>query len=66
MRTPGSHNDVYAPKAHKPSFKCLVFDKLAPVDCRSNDPGAFDGIDAFTVTLPVIIKYSEADRDLRN
>ena len=41
-------------------------DKLAPVDCRSDDPCAFDGIDAFTVTLPVIIRYSEIYRDVRN
>ena len=66
MRTPGSNNNVYAPKALKNFFKCLVFDKLAPVDCRSDDPGAVNGIDAFTVILPVIIRYSEIDRDVRN
>ena len=66
MKTPGSHNDVYAPKAHRHFFKCLAFDNLAPVDCRSDDPGAVDGIDALTVTLPVIIRYSEVERDVRN
>ena len=66
MKTPGSHNDVYAPKAHRHFFKSLAFDNLAPIDCRSDDPGAVDGIDALTVTIPIIIRYSEADRDIRN
>ena len=66
MKTPGNHNDVFVPKAHRNFFKCLAFDNLAPVDCRSDDPAAVDGIDALTVTLPVIIRYSETARDVRN
>ena len=66
MKTPGNHNDVFVPKAHRNFFKCLAFDNLAPVDCISDDPAAVDGIDALTVTLPVIIRYSETARDVRN
>jgi len=66
MKTPGSHNDVYAPGAIRHFFKCLAYENLPPVDCRSDDPGKVDGMDALTVTLPIIIRYSEVDRETRN
>ena len=65
MKTPGSHNDTYAATAHRMFFKNLVQGK-DPKDCPDNDGHNVDAIDALTIALPVIIRYSESERDLRN
>lgn len=38
----------------------------APEKCADNDGHNTDAIDALTLTVPVILKYSEAPRDIRN
>jgi alpha-beta hydrolase superfamily lysophospholipase len=65
MRTPGSHNDTYASTAHRMFFANLVrgYD---PAQCADNDGHNVDAIDALTLTVPVIIAFSEEDRNLRN
>ena len=65
MQTPGSHNDTYAATAHRMFFKNLV-EGIDPKECPDNDGHNVDSIDAITIAIPVIIKYAEADRDLRN
>ena len=65
MTTKGSHNDTYAATAHRMFFKNLVSGK-DPKDCPDNDDHNVDSIDAMTVTVPVIVRYCEADRDTRN
>ena len=40
--------------------------KIKPEDCADNDGHNTDAIDALTLTIPVIIKYHNADRSLRN
>jgi ADP-ribosyl-[dinitrogen reductase] hydrolase len=58
MRTPGSHNDTYASTAHRMFFANLV-KGVAPKDCADNDGHNTDAIDALTLTIPVILKYSD-------
>lgn len=65
MQTPDSHPDVYAATAHRMFFKNLR-DGKQPQQCPDNDGHNVDTIDALTVTVPVIIKYVDADRELRN
>jgi hypothetical protein len=65
MRTPGSHNDTYASTAHRMFFANLVRGH-EPSQCADNDGHNVDAIDALTLTVPVIIAYSKADRNLRN
>jgi hypothetical protein len=65
MQTPGSHNDTYAATAHRMFFKNLVEGK-DPKDCPDNDEHNVDAIDALTIALPVIIRYSESEEGLRN
>ena len=40
--------------------------KKKPEECADNDGHNTDAIDALTLTVPVIIKYHNADRSLRN
>lgn len=42
-------------------FKNLMQGK-DPKDCPDNDGHNVDAIDALTIALPVIIKYSESER----
>jgi ADP-ribosylglycohydrolase len=65
MTTPGSHNDTYASTAHRMFFANWV-KKVKPEDCADNDGHNTDAIDALTLTVPVILKYADADRALRN
>lgn len=65
MQTPGSHNDTYASTAHRMFFANLVQGK-APSECADNDGHNTDAIDALTLTVPVIIAYADAPRNLRN
>lgn len=39
---------------------------LKPEKCAGNDGHNTDAIDALTLTVPVILKYSEATREERN
>ena len=43
--------------------KCLG---ITPSECADNDGHNTDAIDALTLTVPVIIKYSDAPREERN
>lgn len=65
MQTPGSHNDTYASTCHRMFFANLVRG-VPPEQCADNDGHNTDAIDALTLTVPVIIKYANADRTLRN
>lgn len=65
MQTPGSHNDTYASTAHRMFFANLVQGK-APSECADNDGHNTDAIDALTLTVPIIIAYADAPRNLRN
>ena len=65
MQTPGSHNDTYAATAHRMFFKNLI-DGKDPKQCPDNDGHNVDAIDALTITIPVILKYSYSERKLRN
>lgn len=65
MQTPGSHNDTYASTAHRMFFANLVQGK-PPSECADNDGHNTDAIDALTLTVPVIIAYADAPRNLRN
>jgi len=65
MQTPGSHNDTYASTAHRMFFANAVRGK-APDQCADNDGHNTDAIDALTLTVPVILAYSQADRSVRN
>lgn len=46
-------------------FKNLV-DGKDPKECPDNDGHNVDAIDALTIALPVIIRYSDSERELRN
>ena len=46
-------------------FKNLVEGK-DPKECPDNDGHNVDAIDALTIALPVIIRYSDNERELRN
>ena len=59
MQTPGTHNDTYAATAHRMFFKNLKEGKQ-PSECPDNDGHNVDAIDALTITVPVIIKYSNS------
>lgn len=65
MQTPGSHNDTYASTAHRMFFANLVQGK-PPHECADNDGHNTDAIDALTLTVPVIIAYADAPRNVRN
>lgn len=39
---------------------------IAPNKCADNDGHNTDAIDALTMTVPVILYYADATRDLRN
>ena len=65
MQTPGNHNDCYAATAHRMFFRNLV-DGKEPKLCPGNDGHNVDTIDALTMVVPVIIKYAEAEREVRN
>jgi len=65
LQTPGSHNDTYASTCHRMFFSNLVQGK-APQDCPDNDGHNVDAIDALTLTVPVILKYHSASREVRN
>lgn len=58
MRTPGSHNDTYASTAHRMFFANLV-KGVDPRECADNDGHNTDAIDALTLVVPVILKYSD-------
>lgn len=47
-------------------FQNLVELKKKPKDCPDNDGHNVDAIDALTIALPVIIRYSSNDRNTRN
>ncbi len=47
-------------------FQNLVESKKKPKDCPDNDGHNVDAIDALTIALPVIVKYSSNDRNTRN
>jgi hypothetical protein len=40
--------------------------KKKPQNCPDNDGHNVDAIDALTIALPVIVRYSSADRNTRN
>ncbi|KAJ1439153.1 ADP-ribosylglycohydrolase-domain-containing protein [Ochromonadaceae sp. CCMP2298] len=65
MQTPGSHNDTYASTCHRMFFANIVRGK-APEKCADNDGHNTDSIDALTLTVPVIVAYADADREVRN
>lgn len=62
MTTKGSHNDTYASTAHRMFFANWV-KKVDPKACPDNDGHNVDAIDALTLAIPVILKYSHEPRD---
>ena len=65
MQTENSHPDTYAATAHRMFFKNLMAGK-PPQECPDNDGHNVDAIDALTITVPVILKYSDATAEERN
>eukprot|EP01038_Epipyxis_sp_PR26KG_P007564 gene7564-10305_t len=65
MQTPDSHHDTYASTCHRMFFANVVRGKPLR-DCADNDGHNTDAIDALTLTIPVILMYSEASREVRN
>ena len=63
MRTPGSHNDTYASTAHRMFFENLV-NGVAPEECQANDGHNTDAICAMTMTVPIILRYSDEPREV--
>ena len=57
MTTPGSHNDTYAASAHRIFFSNYANGGPSE-ECHGNDGHNVDNIDALTLAVPVIIKYS--------
>ena len=65
MQTPGSHNDTYASTCHRMFFANLMAGK-APGACADNDGHNVDTIDALTLAIPIVLKYCDASKDLRD
>jgi ADP-ribosyl-[dinitrogen reductase] hydrolase len=65
MQTPGLSTDTYAATAHRMFFANLV-KGVDPKSCADNDGHNTDGIDALTLTVPVIVAFAEAPRAVRN
>ena len=65
MRTPGFHNDTYASTCHRMFFANLV-NGVSPSDCPDNDGHNVNTIDALTLTVPVIMKYASATKEIRD
>jgi len=65
MQNPGSHNDTYAAKSHRMFFKNLS-NGIDLKNCPDNISKNVDTMDALTVTIPVILRYLEADSEVRN
>jgi len=56
MRTPGSHNDVYASTAHRMFFRNLVTKNMPPEKSPDDDGHNVNAIDGLVNCIPVILK----------
>lgn len=65
MRTPGFHNDTYASTCHRMFFANLLSGK-SPSECPDNDGHNVNTIDALTLTVPTIMKYASANKEIRD
>ncbi len=63
MRTPGSHNDTYASTAHRMFFANVV-KGVPPEECQDNDGHNSDSIDALTLVIPIILKFSDEPKEV--
>lgn len=57
MTTPGSHNDTYASTCHRMFFANFVR-RVPPEQCADNDGHNTDAIDALTLVIPIVVRYT--------